>query len=75
MDKMDLYTRIIPAILIFCLVYYNVRKMQKRAKAMRQEHSCNGSCAGCAHSASCSSAEKAAHAQDETQEPKEDSRP
>lgn len=63
MEHMDLYTRIIPAIMIFCLVYYNVRKMQKRAKAMRQEHSCGGSCAGCAHSAGCSAEKKAAHAQ------------
>lgn len=57
MEKMDIITKIIPAIMIFCLVYYNVRKMQKRAQAMRREHSCSGSCVGCAHSASCSKAE------------------
>lgn len=58
MEKMDIITKIIPAIMIFCLVYYNVRKMQKRAQAMRQEHSCGGSCAGCAHSAGCTKPEK-----------------
>lgn len=74
MGNTDLYTRIIPAIMIFCLVYYNVRKMQKRAKAMRQEHSCGGSCAGCAHSAGCTAAEKAAHMQVEKTE-ETDARP
>lgn len=58
MEKMDIVTKIIPAIMIFCLVYYNVRKMQKRAQAMRREHSCGGGCAGCAHSAGCTRPEK-----------------
>lgn len=50
--------KIIPAIMIFCLVFFNIRKMQKQAAAMRREHSCGGSCAGCAHSAGCSAAKQ-----------------
>lgn len=55
MTKETFFTAIIPAILVFCLVFYNIRKMQKRAKAMRmeQEGGCSGGCAGCAHSAGC----------------------
>lgn len=50
-----IFAAIIPAILIFCLVFFNIRKMQKRAKIMRMEEEgkCSGSCAGCAHSVSC----------------------
>lgn len=55
---MLIFTKIIPAIMIFCLVFYNIRKMQKRAAAMRQEHSCGGGCAGCNRSAACNSPEK-----------------
>ena len=50
--------KIIPAIMIFCLVFFNIRKMQKQAQIMRQEHSCGGGCAGCSHSASCTSQQK-----------------
>ncbi len=57
-DSMILYTKVIPAILIFLLVFFNIRKMQKRAAAMRREHSCGGSCSGCAHHTSCHSADK-----------------
>ena len=65
-DSMIIYTKIIPAVMIFCLVFFNIRKMQKRASAMKQVHSCGGSCAGCSHSASCSSAEK--KSEDKTEE-------
>lgn len=55
---MLIFTKIIPAILIFCLVFFNIRKMQKQAAIMRQEHSCGGSCVGCAHSAGCGTAKQ-----------------
>lgn len=58
LDMATICAKIIPAILIFCIVFFNIRKMQKRAQMMRQEHSCGGGCAGCAHSAGCSSAKK-----------------
>lgn len=60
MTTETLFTAIIPAIMIFCLVFFNMRKMQKQSKAMKKEHSCGGGCAGCAHSASCNSLEKKA---------------
>ncbi len=53
--SMMVITKIIPAIMIFCLVFFNIRKMQKRAQIMRQEESCGGKCAGCAHGATCHS--------------------
>ncbi len=55
-----IFTAIIPAIMIFCLVFFNIRKMQKQSKVMKKEHSCGGSCSGCAHSAGCSSNDKKA---------------
>ena len=60
MTKETLLTTVIPAILIFCLVFFNIRKMQKRAKIMRmeQEGRGSGSCAGCAHGATCRSPQK-----------------
>lgn len=67
MENTDIFTKIIPAIMVFCIVYYNVRKMQKRAQAMRQEHTCCGGCAGCAHSAGCNKPEKTS-AQDNSPE-------
>lgn len=55
-----IFSGIIPAILIFLLVFVNIRKMQKRAKMMRmeQEGKCGSGCAGCAHSKSCHSEKK-----------------
>ncbi len=55
-----IFSGIIPAILIFLLVFINIRKMQKRAKMMRmeQEGKCGSGCAGCAHSKSCHSEKK-----------------
>ncbi len=55
-----IFAGIIPAILIFLLVFVNIRKMQKRAKMMRmeQEGKCGGGCAGCAHSKSCHAEKK-----------------
>lgn len=60
MTTETLLTTIIPVILIFCLVFFNIRKMQKRAKLMRmeQEGKCSSGCAGCAHSATCQSSQK-----------------
>ncbi len=55
-----IFSGIIPAVLIFLLVFVNIRKMQKRAKMMRmeQEGKCGSGCAGCAHSKSCHSEKK-----------------
>lgn len=68
--KEQIFMVIIPAILIFCLVFFNIRKMQKRAEIMRREREgqlCGGKCAGCAHSAGCgaATAEKPAEAEEE----------
>ena len=52
MARETVFTAIIPAILIFFLVFFNIRKMQKQAKIMKMEHEGKG-CAGCAHSKSC----------------------
>lgn len=53
-------TSIIPAILIFCIVFFNIRKMQKRAAIMRMEKEgkCGSGCASCANSKSCHSDKK-----------------
>ena len=48
MARETVFTAIIPAILIFFLVFFNIRKMGK----------CGGGCAGCAHSKSCHSEKK-----------------
>lgn len=51
MTTETIMTSIIPAIMIFFLVFFNIRKMQKRAEMMRKEkemQSCGGKCAGCA---------------------------
>lgn len=56
MDKEMLFTTIIPVILIFCIVFYNVRKMQRNIKNMK--NGCGGGCSGCAHSAQCQKPEK-----------------
>ena len=62
MDNMVLFTKIIPAIMIFCIVFFNLRKLQKTAKAMKQVHGdssgCSGCCSGCSHSAGCQLPEK-----------------
>ena len=48
MARETVFTAIIPAILIFFLVFFNIRKMQKQAKIMKMEHEgkCGGGCAG-----------------------------
>ena len=51
-------TGIVPAIMIFFLVFFNIRKMQKQAKIMKEMHSCDGKCAGCHSGATCASAQK-----------------
>ena len=57
MARETVFTAIIPAILIFFLVFFNIRKMQKQAKIMKMEH--EGKCGGgCAHSKSCHSEKK-----------------
>lgn len=55
-----IFTSIIPAIMVFCIVFYNIRKMQKRAAIMRMEKQgkCGSGCAGCAGSKSCHSDKK-----------------
>ena len=60
MARETVFTAIIPAILIFFLVFFNIRKMQKQAKIMKMEHEgkCGGGWAGCAHSKSCHSEKK-----------------
>lgn len=60
MTTETLLTAIIPAIMIFFLVFFNIRKMQKQAKIMRmeQEGKCGSGCAGCAHSKGCNSNKK-----------------
>ncbi len=60
MTTETLFATIIPAILIFCLVFFNIRKIQKQAKIMRMEKEgkCGSSCAGCAHSKGCHSPQK-----------------
>lgn len=60
MARETVFTAIIPAILIFFLVFFNIRKMQKQAKIMKMEHEgkCGGGCAGCAHRKSCHSEKK-----------------
>lgn len=60
MTKETLLTAIIPAILIFFLVFFNIRKMQKQAQIMKMEHEgkCGSGCASCAHSKSCHSDKK-----------------
>lgn len=57
MDKMDLITKVIPGLLVVCIVWYNMRKLQRNLNAMKQQH-CDGSCHNCAHSAGCTSAQK-----------------
>ena len=57
MARETVFTAIIPAILIFFLVFFNIRKMQKIMK-MEHEGKCGGGCAGCAHSKSCHSEKK-----------------
>lgn len=52
------FTAIVPAIMIFFLVFFNIRKMQKQTKLMKEMHSCNGKCAGCHNGASCTSDKK-----------------
>ena len=37
MTMEQIFTGIIPAILIFFLVFFNIRKMQKQAKIMKME--------------------------------------
>ena len=46
MARETVFTAIIPAILIFFLVFFNIRKMQKQAKIMKMEHEgkCGGGC-------------------------------
>ena len=51
-------TGIVPAIMIFFLVFFNIRKMQKQAKTMKEMHSCEGKCSGCQHSGGCTSDKK-----------------
>lgn len=60
MNVETIFTAIIPAILIFFLVFFNIRKMQKQAKIMKMEHEgkCGTGCAGCAHSNGCNSEKK-----------------
>lgn len=60
MNVETIFTAIIPAILIFFLVFFNIRKMQKQAKIMKMEHEgkCGTGCAGCAHSKGCNSEKK-----------------
>ena len=60
MARETVFTAIIPAILIFFLVFFNIRKLQKQAKIMKKEHEVKsgGGCAGCAHSKSCHSEKK-----------------
>ena len=60
MARETVFTAIIPAILIFFLVFFNIRIMQKLAMILKVEHEgiCGGGCAGCAHSKSCHSEKK-----------------
>jgi len=60
MNMETIFTAIIPAILIFFLVFFNIRKMQKQAKIMKMEHEgkCGSGCASCAHSKGCNSEKK-----------------
>lgn len=60
MNMETIFTAIIPAILIFFLVFFNIRKMQKQAKIMKMEHEgkCGSGCSGCAHSKGCHSEKK-----------------
>ena len=60
MTMETIFTSIIPAILIFCIVFFNIRKMQKRAQIMKmeQEGKCGSSCSSCAHSKGCHSEKK-----------------
>lgn len=57
MDKMDIYTKLIPGLMLAALIGYNMFKLQRSLKAMKQEH-CNGACQGCAHKNSCTSSQK-----------------
>ena len=58
MARETVFTAIIPAILIFFLVFFNIRKMQAKIMKMEHEGKCGGGCAGCAHSKSCHSEKK-----------------
>ena len=62
MTMETILTAIIPAIMIFCLVFFNIRKMQKQAQIMRMEKEgkCGSGCASCAHSKGCHSDKKSA---------------
>lgn len=57
MDKMDIVTKVIPGIMLAALVGYNMWKMNRSLRAMKQEH-CSGSCQNCAHKNSCTSQQK-----------------
>ena len=57
MDKMDIYTKLIPGLMLAALIGYNMFKLQRSLKAMKQEH-CNGACQGCAQRESCTSSKK-----------------
>ncbi len=65
MTQMDIVTKLIPIILVVCIVYFNMRRMQKNLKVMKKEQnanscarSCGGSCKGCSSSASCTSVQE-----------------
>ncbi len=57
MTQMDIVTKLIPILLVVCIIWYNMRKMKRNIDAMKQEH-CNGSCQGCVHSGSCNTQQK-----------------
>lgn len=59
MNQMDIITKLIPVLLVVCIVYFNMRRIQKNLKEMKKEqngNTCSGSCAGC--TSHCSSAQK-----------------
>ena len=60
MNMETIFTSVIPAIMIFFLAFFNIRKMQKRAQIMRMEKEgkCGSGCSSCAHSKGCSSEKK-----------------
>ena len=46
-----LFSTVIPIILLIGIVGYNMMKMKKRAKKMKEE--CGNGCEGCSYSAGC----------------------
>ena len=53
MDFEFVITKLVPVILVFAIVYHNIRKMQKSMDEMKNGSCGNGGCNQCASQSSC----------------------